>query len=122
MTVVGYISLTLILLAEGLLQWKYVGTDDKAGNAACVLFIFLYIIFFQVSFRCDLHEFYIPQLTRLQVCGCSGIHLDCRSISNSPASQRRESRHLCSLRRNHHLLNPSPGCFLDHVSHTTTLH
>ncbi|RVX72806.1 hypothetical protein B0A52_03159 [Exophiala mesophila] len=44
---VGYISLTLILLAEGLLQWKYVGTDDKAGNAACVLFIFLYIIFFQ---------------------------------------------------------------------------
>lgn len=49
MLVIGYISLTLILLAEGLLQWKYVGTDDDAGNAACVLFIFLYIIFFQVS-------------------------------------------------------------------------
>lgn len=47
--VIGFASLAGILLAEALLQWKYLGTDDKAGNAACVLFIFLFIVFFQVS-------------------------------------------------------------------------
>ncbi|KAJ9604753.1 hypothetical protein H2200_010867 [Cladophialophora chaetospira] len=44
---IGFASLAVILLSEALLQWKYLGTDSKAGNAACVLFIFLFIIFFQ---------------------------------------------------------------------------
>jgi hypothetical protein len=48
MIVIGFVSLAGILLAEALLQWKFLGTDNKAGNAACVLFIFLYILFFQV--------------------------------------------------------------------------
>ena len=46
--VVGFAALACILLAEALLQWKYGGTENKAGNAACVLFIFLFIAFFQV--------------------------------------------------------------------------
>ena len=49
MTVIGFASLACIGLGEALLQWKYVGTDDKAGNAACVLFIFLFIAFYQVG-------------------------------------------------------------------------
>ena len=48
-TVIGFASLACILLAEALLQWKYLGTDSKGGNAACVLFIFLFIAMFQVS-------------------------------------------------------------------------
>lgn len=47
-TVIGFAGLACVLLAEALLQWKYLGTDNKAGNAACVLFIFLFIAFFQV--------------------------------------------------------------------------
>lgn len=43
--VVGFAALACILLAEALLQWKYLGTDSKGGNAACVLFIFLFIAF-----------------------------------------------------------------------------
>jgi hypothetical protein len=45
--VIGFPSLAVILLAEAVLQWKYLGTDSKAGNAACLFFIFLYIVFFQ---------------------------------------------------------------------------
>ncbi|KIV93515.1 hypothetical protein PV10_04726 [Exophiala mesophila] len=45
--IIGFASLACIGLGEALLQWKYVGTDDKAGNAACVLFIFLFIAFYQ---------------------------------------------------------------------------
>ena len=47
--VIGFAALACILLAEALLHWKYLGTDSKGGNAACVLFIFLFIVFFQVS-------------------------------------------------------------------------
>ena len=45
--VIGFPTLAAILLAEALLQWKYLHTDSKSGNAACLVFIFLYIIFFQ---------------------------------------------------------------------------
>ena len=48
MTVWGFLALALVLLAEALLQWKYIGTDNKAGNAACILFMFIYIVVFQV--------------------------------------------------------------------------
>ena len=38
---IGFPSLAACLFAEGLLQWKYLGTTDKAGNAACVFFFFV---------------------------------------------------------------------------------
>ena len=46
-TVFGFPLLACCLLAEALLQWKYLGTTNKPGNAACVLFIFIYIVCFQ---------------------------------------------------------------------------
>lgn len=49
--VIGLIALAVILLAEALLQWKYLGTSHKGGNAACILFIFIYIGVFQVRDR-----------------------------------------------------------------------
>lgn len=45
--VIGFPCLAACLLGEALLQWRYLGTDDKAGNAACLLFMFLFIICFQ---------------------------------------------------------------------------
>lgn len=44
---IGFPGLAGCLLAEGLLQWKYLGSDKAAGNAACLFFIFLYIVFYQ---------------------------------------------------------------------------
>ena len=35
--------LAACLLAEGLLQWKYLGTTDNPGNSAAVFFLFLYL-------------------------------------------------------------------------------
>jgi hypothetical protein len=45
--VIGFPVLAVNLLIEALLQWRYVGTDDKGGNIAAVAFIFLFIINFQ---------------------------------------------------------------------------
>lgn len=45
-SVIGFPSIALILLAEALLQRRYVGTDDHAGNAAAIFFIFLYGAFY----------------------------------------------------------------------------
>lgn len=39
--------MALSLLAEAVLQWKYLGTNNKGGNAACILFIFVHIVFYQ---------------------------------------------------------------------------
>ena len=39
--------MAVCLLAEALLQWKYLGTNDSGGLAACVLFIFLHLQFYQ---------------------------------------------------------------------------
>lgn len=44
---IGFPALAVCLLAEALLQWKYLGTDNQAGLAACCLFIYIYIIFYQ---------------------------------------------------------------------------
>ncbi|KIX92910.1 uncharacterized protein Z520_11386 [Fonsecaea multimorphosa CBS 102226] len=44
---IGFATVPCILLAEALLQWKYQGTTSTGGNGTCVLFIFLFIIFFQ---------------------------------------------------------------------------
>ncbi|KAK3640165.1 hypothetical protein LTR56_005577 [Elasticomyces elasticus] len=44
---VGFPILALDLLAEALLQWKFLATTDKAGNGACVAIIFLFIVLFQ---------------------------------------------------------------------------
>jgi hypothetical protein len=44
--VIGFPCIAGILLAEALLQMKYVGTTDKAGNAAALFFIFLYGAFY----------------------------------------------------------------------------
>jgi uncharacterized transporter YbjL len=41
--VIGYPLIAVILLVEALLQKYFVGTTNKGGNAACVVFIFLYI-------------------------------------------------------------------------------
>lgn len=40
--VIGFPTCCACLLAEALLQRRYVGTDDNNGNAACLFFIFLY--------------------------------------------------------------------------------
>ena len=71
---IGFAGLACILLAEALLQWKYVGTDDKAGNAACVLFIFLFIAFFQV--RTSKHPIRTGA-ELLKVRGCPCYHMGC---------------------------------------------
>ena len=47
--VTGLALLACVLLTEALLQWKYLGTSNKAGNAACILFIFMFIAVFQVG-------------------------------------------------------------------------
>jgi hypothetical protein len=44
--VIGFPSIALILLAEALLQRRYVGTEDRAGNGAALFFIFLYGAFY----------------------------------------------------------------------------
>ncbi|KAK5047231.1 hypothetical protein LTR84_006753 [Exophiala bonariae] len=44
---VGFAACAMIGLAETLLQRKYIGTTSRARNSACVLFIFLFIAFFQ---------------------------------------------------------------------------
>ncbi|KAK5726095.1 hypothetical protein LTR15_004287 [Elasticomyces elasticus] len=44
---VGFPILALDLLAEALLQWKFLATTNKAGNGACVAIIFLFIVLFQ---------------------------------------------------------------------------
>jgi hypothetical protein len=44
---IGFPGLAGCLLAEGLLQWKYLDTESTAGNAAALFFIFLYIVFYQ---------------------------------------------------------------------------
>ncbi|PMD47956.1 general substrate transporter [Hyaloscypha variabilis F] len=48
MLLCGYPAIAAVLLAEALLQWRYVGTTDKAGNAAALFFIFIYIICYQL--------------------------------------------------------------------------
>ncbi|OAG35679.1 hypothetical protein AYO21_10150 [Fonsecaea monophora] len=42
-TVVGLPAMAAALLAEALLSRRYVATDDKAGNAACIVFLFLFV-------------------------------------------------------------------------------
>jgi hypothetical protein len=45
--VIGFPALAVLLLLEGILQWQYLGTDNKSGLAGCVFIIFVYIVFFQ---------------------------------------------------------------------------
>ncbi|KIW41719.1 uncharacterized protein PV06_07249 [Exophiala oligosperma] len=47
MFLIGFPGMALCLLAEAVLQWKYLGTTSSGGNAACILFIFVYIVFYQ---------------------------------------------------------------------------
>jgi hypothetical protein len=49
--VIGFPALAACLLAEALLQWRYLGTDNKVGNAFAVFFIFVFIVFHQVGFN-----------------------------------------------------------------------
>lgn len=44
---IGFPAIAANLLIEAMLQLKYVGTDDQAGNSAAVACIFLFIILFQ---------------------------------------------------------------------------
>lgn len=44
---IGFPALAINLLIEALLQWKYLGTENKAGNGAAVACIFLFIVLFQ---------------------------------------------------------------------------
>jgi sugar phosphate permease len=41
--VIGYPVVTVFLIIEMVLQKYYVGTDSKAGNAACVAILWLYV-------------------------------------------------------------------------------
>ena len=45
---IGFPALACCLLLEGVLQYKYLGTDNKAGLAACVAVIYIYIVCFQL--------------------------------------------------------------------------
>ncbi|KIX02609.1 uncharacterized protein Z518_08551 [Rhinocladiella mackenziei CBS 650.93] len=47
MFLIGFPGLAVCLLLEGILQWKYLGTDNKGGLAACLVFIYIYIVIFQ---------------------------------------------------------------------------
>ncbi|KAL3441972.1 general substrate transporter [Aspergillus insuetus] len=44
----GFIGQGLTLLVEALLQWKYLDTDNRAGLVACVAFLFVYMLFFNL--------------------------------------------------------------------------
>ena len=44
---IGFPILALDMLAEALLQWKYLATQNKAGNGASVAIVFLFIVLFQ---------------------------------------------------------------------------
>lgn len=46
--VIGFPALAGCLLAIALLQWRYLGTSDQGGNGACIFFIFLFAVMFQL--------------------------------------------------------------------------
>ena len=45
----GYPIIAAVLLIEGLLQRQYLGTDNSGGKIACLVFMNLYIVFFQLA-------------------------------------------------------------------------
>ena len=95
--------LACALLGEALLQWKYLGTGNKAGNAACVLFMFLYVMVFLVrvwrrSNFLDLNQNAETFIER----GCSGLCLDGGDLPDKPASQTCQFGDILALRRNNH--------------------
>lgn len=45
--VIGFSSLAACLLAEAVLQSHYLGTNSTSGLAACLVFIYLYIVCYQ---------------------------------------------------------------------------
>lgn len=49
MFLIGYPVLAVILLIEAMLQRQYLGTGNRAGNIACVVFMNLYIVVFQLA-------------------------------------------------------------------------
>ena len=55
LTVIGFPALGAILLAEALLQWKYLGIAHKAGLAACVFFIYLFQVVYSLIVARPLH-------------------------------------------------------------------
>ncbi|GFF53228.1 probable metabolite transport protein CsbC [Aspergillus lentulus] len=44
----GFIGQGLTLLVEALLQWKYLDTHNQPGLSACVAFLFVYMLFFNM--------------------------------------------------------------------------
>ena len=46
--VLGYPLLAVLLMVQAVLQSRYLGTDDQGGLAACLVFLFLYILTFQL--------------------------------------------------------------------------
>ncbi|KAF4236374.1 hypothetical protein CNMCM6805_005863 [Aspergillus fumigatiaffinis] len=44
----GFIGQGLMLLVEALLQWKYLDTHNQPGLSACVAFLFVYMLFFNM--------------------------------------------------------------------------
>ncbi|KAL4866582.1 general substrate transporter [Aspergillus spectabilis] len=44
----GFIGQGFTLLIEALLQWKYLESNNKAGLSACVAFLFVYMLFFNM--------------------------------------------------------------------------
>jgi hypothetical protein len=47
-TVAGFVGQGLTLLAEALLQWNYLESNNKPGLGACIAFLFLYMLFFNM--------------------------------------------------------------------------
>jgi hypothetical protein len=98
---IGFAAIAGVLLSEALLQWKYLGTDDKPGNAACVFFIFLFIVIFQVSMILSSSTSGLMLVVRRR----SRTRLGVRDIPDEPAGQRSQLGRLHLLRRRHHFLN-----------------
>ncbi|KAJ0423083.1 general substrate transporter [Aspergillus carlsbadensis] len=44
----GFIGQGLTLLIEAILQWKYLNSDNQHGLSACLAFLFLYMLFFNM--------------------------------------------------------------------------
>jgi sugar phosphate permease len=55
--VIGFPLTGLCLLAEALLQRSFAGTHNRGGNAACVLFLFLFIHVFDLTIQCTTNVF-----------------------------------------------------------------
>lgn len=46
--VVGFPATASVLVTEALLQWKYLDSGNRGGEIACLVFIFAFIVAYQI--------------------------------------------------------------------------